>query len=137
MLVAQRTQLLNGLRGHLAEVGVIAAQGTGNMRALAALIHEGDASIPEAVRASLMPLVGQIAHLDAAIRAACRTPRTPSAASRQEGRTTGPCLQMQNAGQSKRTPLTRMRSGLVMPYAPKFPNDYSARLHHPRRTIFQ
>lgn len=69
MLVAQRTQLLNGLRGHLAEVGVIAAQGTGNMRALGALIHEGDASIPEAVRASLMPLVGQIAHLDAAIRA--------------------------------------------------------------------
>jgi transposase len=69
MLVAQRTQLLNGLRGHLAEVGVIAAQGTGNMRALGALIHEGDASIPEAVRTSLMPLVDQIAHLDAAIRA--------------------------------------------------------------------
>ncbi len=27
MLVSQRTQLLNGLRGHLTEVGVIAAQG--------------------------------------------------------------------------------------------------------------
>ena len=26
MLVSQRTQLLNGLRGHLTEVGVIAAQ---------------------------------------------------------------------------------------------------------------
>jgi transposase len=69
MLVHQRTQLLNGLRGHLTEIGVIAAQGTCNMRSLGALIHEGDASIPEAVRASLLPLVTQIAHLDEAIKA--------------------------------------------------------------------
>lgn len=68
MLVAQRTQLLNGLRGHLAEIGVIAAQGGGNIRSLGALIHEGDPAIPEAVRASLMPLVSQIAHLDEAIK---------------------------------------------------------------------
>ena len=39
------------------------------MRALGALIHDGDPAIPEAVRASLMPLVVQIAHLDEAIRA--------------------------------------------------------------------
>jgi transposase len=69
MLVAQRTQLLNGLRGHLAEIGVIAAQGARNMRSLGALIHQGDASIPEAVRAGLLPLVEQIVHLDAAIGA--------------------------------------------------------------------
>jgi transposase len=69
MLVAQRTQLLNGLRGHLAEVGVIAAQGTCHMRSLGALIHEGHSDIPSAVRASLLPLVTQIAHLDEAIRA--------------------------------------------------------------------
>lgn len=56
-------------RGHLAEIGVIAAQGACNMRALGALIHEGDAAIPEAVRASLSPLVTQIAHLDEAIKA--------------------------------------------------------------------
>ena len=30
MLVAQRTQLINALRGHLAEIGVIAAQGPKN-----------------------------------------------------------------------------------------------------------
>ena len=30
MLVAQRTQLINLLRGHLAEIGVIAAQGSKN-----------------------------------------------------------------------------------------------------------
>jgi transposase len=68
MLVAQRTQLLNGLRGHLSEIGVIASQGTCNMRSLGALIHEGHASIPEAVRASLLPLVEQITHLDEAIK---------------------------------------------------------------------
>lgn len=67
MLVAQRTQLLNGLRGHLAEVGVIAAQGTSHMRALGGLIHDGDETIDEAVRMSLMPLVTQIGHLDQAI----------------------------------------------------------------------
>lgn len=69
MLVAQRTQLLNALRGHLAEVGVIAAQGTCHMRSLGALIHEGHADIPPDVRASLLPLVTQITHLDEAIRA--------------------------------------------------------------------
>jgi transposase len=68
MLVQQRTQMFNGLRGHLAEIGVIAAQGTCNMRSLGALIHDGDASIPEAVRASLMPMLTQIEHLDAAIK---------------------------------------------------------------------
>ena len=68
MLVQQRTQLLNGLRGHLAEIGIIAAQGTCHMRSLGALIHEGHADIPEAVRASLMPMVTQIEHLDAAIK---------------------------------------------------------------------
>jgi transposase len=67
MLVAQRTQALNALRGHLAEVGIIAAQGTCHMRSLGALIHEGHADIPAAVRASLLPLVTQIGHLDRAI----------------------------------------------------------------------
>lgn len=69
MLVAQRTQLLNGLRGHLSEIGVIAAQGTCNMRSLGALIQEGDSAIPEAVRLSLLPLTRQIVHLDDAIHA--------------------------------------------------------------------
>jgi len=35
LLVAQRTQLINALRGHLAEIGVIAAQGLKNARELA------------------------------------------------------------------------------------------------------
>jgi transposase len=42
MLVSQRTQLLNGLRGHLTEIGVIAAQGPRYARELADLIAAGD-----------------------------------------------------------------------------------------------
>ena len=39
MLVSQRTQLLNALRGHLTEVGVIATQGPRHARELADLIE--------------------------------------------------------------------------------------------------
>jgi transposase len=46
MLISQRTQLLNGLRGHLTEVGVIAAQGPRHARELAELIEACDETIP-------------------------------------------------------------------------------------------
>ena len=62
MLVAQRTQLINALRGHLAEIGVIAAQGPKNARELAGVVMaEGDETIPACVRAALAPLVRQTA----------------------------------------------------------------------------
>jgi transposase len=65
MLVAQRTQLINALRGHLAEIGVIAAQGLKNARELARVIlAEGDETIPACVRAALAPLVRQLHALD-------------------------------------------------------------------------
>lgn len=67
LLVAQRTQLLNALRGHLAEAGVIAAQGAGNARALAALVAAGHEEVPACVAKALLPLVEQLVHLDAAI----------------------------------------------------------------------
>lgn len=69
-LVRQRTQILNSLRGHLAEIGIIAAQGPRHARALADLLRAGDASIPTAVAAALMPLVGQLDRLEAEIRQA-------------------------------------------------------------------
>ena len=68
LVVAQRTQLLNALRSHLAEIGIIAAQGPNNARALAALIMEGNDMIPTAVRLALLPLVRQLSELDAEIR---------------------------------------------------------------------
>src|ERR1700730_2744185 len=67
MLVSQRTQLLNGLRGHLTEIGVIAAQGPRHARELAALIEDCDETIPIEVCEAVAPLVVQLRNLDEAI----------------------------------------------------------------------
>jgi transposase len=65
MLVAQRTQLINALRGHLAEIGGIAAQGLKNARELAqVIVAEGDETIAACVRAALAPLARQLHALD-------------------------------------------------------------------------
>ncbi len=74
LLVGQRTQLLNALRGHLAEVGVIAPQGTQNAYSLKRLLaHEADENgeivVPECVRGALASLCRQIDALDEAIEA--------------------------------------------------------------------
>ncbi|GGA43197.1 IS110 family transposase [Pelagibacterium lentulum] len=45
LLVRQRTQLINALRAHLAEHGVIAAQGITNVAALGALIEQADCDL--------------------------------------------------------------------------------------------
>jgi len=67
MLVSQRTQLLNGLRGHLGEIGVIAAQGPRHARELAGLIEACDQTIPIEVCEALAELVHQLHRLDEAI----------------------------------------------------------------------
>jgi transposase len=46
LLVRQRTQLINALRGHLAEHGVVAAQGPSNVKVLAEAIAELTTSLP-------------------------------------------------------------------------------------------
>jgi transposase len=73
MLVSQRTQLLNGLRGRLTEVGVIAAQGPRHARELAKLIEACDQTIPFEVCEALAPLVLQLRNLDEAIARLERT----------------------------------------------------------------
>lgn len=67
LLVRQRTQLLNSLRGHLSEIGIIAAQGPRNAQLLAQQIREGHIDIPEAVAQALLPLTRQLAYLETAI----------------------------------------------------------------------
>ena len=67
MLVSQRTQLLNGLRGHLGEIGVIAAQGPRHARELAELIEACDGRIPFEVCEALAELVVQLRRLDEAV----------------------------------------------------------------------
>jgi transposase len=73
MLVSQRTQLLNGLRGHLAEVGVIAPQGPRHARELADRIEACEETIPTEVCEALAPLVVQLRSLDEAIARLERT----------------------------------------------------------------
>jgi transposase len=76
LLVAQRTQALNALRGHLAEIGIIAAQGPNNARALAAMVMAGDKALPTPVCDALMPLVRQLILLDEEIDRSDRTIQT-------------------------------------------------------------
>ena len=62
LLVRQRTMLINGLRGHLAEFGIVAAQGRRKASALIAGLDDQD--IPELARAALQELAGQIETCD-------------------------------------------------------------------------
>src|SRR5499426_3144185 len=59
-LVRQRTGLVNALRGHLAEFGVIAPQGLRNVGKLIAIVRdEGDGRLPDLARQVLQVLAAQ------------------------------------------------------------------------------
>lgn len=84
LLMGHRTALLNALRGHLAEIGVVAPKGVENAYGLKLALEEGvDADgvvIPGIVQAALLPLAAQIggldaelARIDAEIEAAAKT----------------------------------------------------------------
>jgi transposase len=64
MLVRQRTQLINAIRGHLAEFGLIQAQGVPNVARLLNDMRESPA-IPEDARAIIELLAEQLGALDA------------------------------------------------------------------------
>lgn len=61
LLVGQRTQMVNALRGHLAEHGVIVGKGLGNVERLATLITSDD--LPELVRTMGRLYLSQITQL--------------------------------------------------------------------------
>jgi transposase len=60
LLVRQRTMLVNALRGHMAEFGLIGAQGLHNVAALVALIRNGDERVPSIARQVLPVIADQI-----------------------------------------------------------------------------
>ena len=67
-LVRQRTGLVNALRGHLAEFGVIAPQGLRNVGTLIAIVRDqADARLPDLARQVLQVLAAQIEQLEAAV----------------------------------------------------------------------
>src|SRR5215207_5675455 len=69
-LVRQRTGLVNALRGHLAEFGVIAPQGLRNVGKLIAVVRDkSDARLPDLARQVLQVLATQIEQLEASVAA--------------------------------------------------------------------
>ncbi len=69
LLVGQRTQLVNALRGHLAEHGVIVAKGLGNIERLAAVIRDEASVLSDLVRDLGAVYLDQIEHTSAQIAA--------------------------------------------------------------------
>jgi transposase len=80
LLVRQRTQCINALRGHLAEYGHVVPQGTAHVDTLVALVEDPNASVPESARTILKVLIGtfealgvRIQELDAEITRRAKT----------------------------------------------------------------
>lgn len=67
LLIRQRTMLVNGLRGHLAELGIIAAKGPGGVRTAIEALHEARDRLPEMARSALHGIVDQLHRLGAEI----------------------------------------------------------------------
>src|ERR1700752_3554285 len=68
LLMRQRTQAINALRAHMAELGIVAAQGREGLKQLLAIIaDEQDERLPVDARASLIVLAAQLQALQTLI----------------------------------------------------------------------
>lgn len=68
LLVRQRTMLVNALRAHLAEFGIIAPQGLRHIERLAGAIEEDSPALPELARSILRLVVAQLNDTQAKVR---------------------------------------------------------------------
>ena len=98
LLVRQRTQTINALRGHLAEYGVVAPQGRARIGQLARVIEDGDCGLPEAVVELGRLLIGRIGELDEKIDGLDRKMRT----SARECEETARLMTIRESGRSPR-----------------------------------
>jgi transposase len=60
LLVRQRTMLINALRGHLAEFGIVTARGPSGVNAVIAALHEAQDGLPDLARQVLHGLIDQM-----------------------------------------------------------------------------
>ena len=67
LLIRQRTMLINALRGHLGEYGIVAARGPIGVRTALASVRERRDELPPAAVAALEAVAHQLAGLDEAI----------------------------------------------------------------------
>ena len=76
ILVHQRTQTINALRGHLAEFGLVAARGAANVAQLRQALAHREGALPALVVATAELLFGRIAELNAQLGALDRQIRS-------------------------------------------------------------
>jgi transposase len=67
LLVRQRTQIINALRGHLAEFGIVVAQGPAHVSSLVRAVEDPAEPVPEIARAILSVLIEMLHTLDGRI----------------------------------------------------------------------
>jgi transposase len=61
LLLRQQTQVINALRAHMAELGIVASQGREGLKQLLAIIaDESDERVPIDARASLVVLASEL-----------------------------------------------------------------------------
>jgi len=68
LLFRRRTQLINALRGHMGEFGLVVPQGAARVKELVALVADPDTLVPVAARPALQVLVSVLEQLEAEIR---------------------------------------------------------------------
>jgi transposase len=69
LLMRQRTMILNAIRAHFAEFGIIAAQGPRKVAELCMRLRDdGTLGLPEVARSALLALAGQLDNLAAEVR---------------------------------------------------------------------
>jgi transposase len=69
LLMRQRTMILNAIRAHFAEFGIIAAQGARKVAELVMRLRDDDTlGVPEIARSALLALAGQLDSLAAEVR---------------------------------------------------------------------
>src|SRR5215204_6271320 len=64
LLVRQRTQIINALRGHLAEFGIVVAKGPAHVCQLVRAVEDPDEAVPETARPILTGLIEMLHALD-------------------------------------------------------------------------
>ena len=89
LLVRQRTQIINALRGHLAEFGLVVAQGPAHVAKLVAAIEGPEQLFPEAARPVLQVLTGTLGALEERIKLLVDLPRFTSTVEFSCGRDAG------------------------------------------------
>lgn len=74
LLIRQRTQSANALRGHMAELGIVGSTGMASIDKLIVIIRDdGDASIPDGARLALKEMAAQIEWLTVRVERLDRT----------------------------------------------------------------